>query len=101
MNLERALVFPQGASAIFSALINHEGKYTYPQFMNNGSLVGLIDIGFRTTDFVVVEIQENGSFIPKAKLSGTVDDGVNNLYRDIRQAYKTQTGGADFSEHYL
>ncbi|MFC5591705.1 hypothetical protein ACFPRA_22725 [Sporosarcina soli] len=101
VNIERALVFPQGASAIFSALINHDGKYTYPQFMSQGSLIGLIDIGFRTTDFVVVEIQENGSFIPKAKLSGTVDDGVNNLYRDIRQAYKTQTGGADLSEHYI
>ncbi|MBO1915019.1 hypothetical protein J4G37_60605, partial [Microvirga sp. 3-52] len=30
VNIERALVFPQGASAIFSALINHDGKYTYP-----------------------------------------------------------------------
>ncbi len=69
--------------------------------MNQGTLIGLVDIGFRTTDFVVVEIQENGSFVPKAKLSGTVDDGVNNLYRDIRQAYKTQTGGADLSEHYI
>jgi len=101
VNIERALVFPQGASAIFSALINHDGKFTYPHFMHQGSLIGLIDIGFRTTDFVVVEIQENGSFVPKAKLSGTVDDGVNNLYRDIRQAYKTQTGGADLSEHYI
>jgi plasmid segregation protein ParM len=101
VNVERALVFPQGASAIFSALINHEGKFTYPQFMNQGSLIGLIDIGFRTTDFVVVEIQENGSFVPKAKLSGTVDDGVNNLYRDIRQSFKTQTGGADLSELYI
>lgn len=42
VNIERALVFPQGASAIFSALINHDGKYTYPQFMSHGSLVGLM-----------------------------------------------------------
>ena len=65
VNIERALVFSEGASAIFSALINHDGKYTYPQFMSRGSLIGLIDIGFRTTDFVVVEIQQNGSFIPR------------------------------------
>lgn len=101
VEIERALVFPQGASAIFSALINHEGNYTYPHLMSEGSLIGLIDIGFRTTDFVVVEIQENGSFIPKIKLSGTVDDGVINLHRDIRQAYKVKTGGADLNEFHL
>ena len=28
VNIERALVFPQGASTIFSVLINHDGKYT-------------------------------------------------------------------------
>lgn len=100
-NIERAIVFPQGASAIFSALINHEGKYVYPQFMTEGSLIGLIDIGFRTTDFVVVEIKGNGAFTPKAKLSGTVDDGVVNLHRDIRQAFKTKTGGADLNEFHL
>lgn len=99
--VENAAVFPQGASAIFSALINHEGKYTYPHYMTAGALIGLIDVGFRTTDFVVVEIQENGSFIPKAKLSGTIDDGVINLHRDVRQAYKIKTGGADLNEYFL
>ncbi|WP_067729906.1 ParM/StbA family protein [Oceanobacillus damuensis] len=101
INIRQALVFPQGASAIFSALINHEGRYTYPHLMKESSLIALIDIGFRTTDFVVVEIQENGSFIPMAKLSGTVDEGVINLHRDIRQAYKVQTGGADLNEFFI
>lgn len=96
-----ALVFPQGASAIFSALLNHDGNFSYPQFMHEGSMVGLIDIGFRTTDFVVVEIQKNGSFIPKTKLSGTIDEGVINLHRDIRQAFKKETGGADLKEMHL
>ncbi|GLY12696.1 ParM/StbA family protein [Pseudobacillus badius] len=101
VTIDQAIVFPQGASAIFSALINHEGKYTYPQFMNEGALIALIDVGFRTTDFVVIEIQSNGGFVPKAKLSGTVDEGVINLHRDIRQAYKTETGGADLNEFHL
>lgn len=100
-HIEKALVFPQGASAIYSALVNSEGQYVYPQYMTQGSIVALIDIGFRTTDFVVVEIQSNGSFIPKAKLSGTVDDGVINLHRDVRQAFKTETGGADLNEFFL
>ncbi|KRG16827.1 hypothetical protein ACA29_02800 [Lederbergia galactosidilytica] len=101
INIEDALVFPQGASAVYSALFNHEGKMSYPQYMNNGALIGLIDIGFRTTDFVVVEIQVNNAFTPKTKLSGTIDDGVINLTRDIRQAFKIQTGGADLNEFYL
>lgn len=101
INIENALVFPQGASAVFSALINHEGEFVYPQYMSEGSLIALIDIGFRTTDFVVVEIQENGSFVPIAKLSGTVDEGVNNLYTNIHQAFKSKTGGSDLNERYI
>lgn len=101
VTIEKAVVFPQGASAIFSALINHEGNYAYPQIMQKGSLIGLIDIGFRTTDFVVVEIQANGAFVPKVKLSGTVDDGMINLHRDIRQEFKQKTGGADLNEFFL
>ncbi|GAB3051234.1 ParM/StbA family protein [Virgibacillus ainsalahensis] len=98
ININQAMVFPQGASAIFSALMNHEEKYVYPHLMEEGNLIALIDIGFRTTDFVVVEMQENGAFVPKAKLSGTVDEGVINLHRDIRQVFKTKAGGADLNE---
>lgn len=101
IHVDQAFVFPQGASAIFSALINHHGSFVYPHLMDEGSLIALIDIGFRTTDFVVVEIQENGSFSPMAKLSGTIDEGVVNLHRDIRQAYKTKTGGADLNEFHM
>ena len=101
LNVNQAMVFPQGASAIFSALINHEGKFNYPHLMNENSLIALIDIGFRTTDYVVVEMQENGSFTPIAKLSGTIDEGVVNLHRDIRQAFKTNTGGADLNEFFI
>lgn len=101
MVIDQVLVFPQGASAIFSALINHEGSFTHPHLMNEGAIIGLIDIGFRTTDFVVVEMQPGGSFLPKARLSGTADEGVINLHRDIRQAYKAETGGADLNEFFI
>lgn len=56
--------------------------------MEEGSLIALIGIGFRTTDIVVVEIKANGSFTPKAK------------HRDIRQAFKIKTGGADLNEFH-
>src|SRR5690625_557247 len=101
INIENGFVFPQGASAVFSALINHEGKFVYPQFMNEGSLIALIDIGFRTTDFVVVEIQNNGSFVPIAKLSGTVDEGVINLHKRLHSTYKDRTGGSDLNDRFI
>lgn len=101
VNINNALVFPQGASAVFSALINHEGKFTYPELMDAGNLIALIDIGFRTTDYVVVEIQEDSSFVPKVKLSGTIDDGVINLHQQIKEYYKQATGGADLNEFHM
>lgn len=101
VHVEDALIFPQGAAAIFAALMNDQGQAVYPDLMRRGSLIALIDIGFRTTDFVVVEMQDGGVFVPKTKLSGTIDEGVVNLYRDIRQAYKDMTGGADLNESYV
>lgn len=100
-NIEKSYIFPQGASAIFSALVSDDGKFNYPQFMKEGALIALIDIGFRTTDFIVVEIQENHSFKPRARFIGTVEEGVSKLYRDVHNFYKAETGGADLSEDGL
>lgn len=100
IHIEQALVFPQGASAVFSALINHEGSFAYPHLMREGAVIALIDVGFRTTDFVVVEMQAGGSFAPIARLSGTVDEGVINLHLDIRRAFKAETGGALFESYF-
>lgn len=101
ININNAFVFPQGASAIFSALINHHGRFTYPHLMDMGNLIALIDIGFRTTDYIVVEMQEDSSFVPKVKLSGTIDDGVINLHQQIKEYYKEVTGGADLNESHM
>lgn len=101
VNIKNALVFPQGASAVFSALINDENRFAYPHLMDSGNLVALIDIGFRTTDFIVVEMQDDSSFVPKMKLSGTLDDGVNTLHQQIQQMFREKTGGADLNESHL
>src|SRR5699024_339840 len=101
-NINNAVIFPQGASAIYSALINNKGKYMYPHLMNEGTLIGLIDIGFRTTDFIVVEIQEDGSFVPRLSLSSTIDNlGVHKLHHEIKMHFKNITEGADLTEYHL
>lgn len=97
-NIIRTLVFPQGASAIMAALINRQGKARYPELMNDGIVLALIDIGYRTTDYIVVEVQKNGSFMPRIALSGTFDKGVTDLRNAIKQHYKEKTGGIDLAE---
>lgn len=101
LTVEQVYVFPQGAGAIFVALVDEGGKPIYPELMAPGIQVGLIDIGHRTTDYVVVEMAPNGSMIPKSEWSGTIDEGILELYRQIRHAYKQQTGGADLSDHQV
>lgn len=101
LNINEVFVFPQGIGAVFSALYTNDGRYAYPHLMRKGNLIALIDIGFRTTDFTVVEIREDRSFVPNIKLSGTLDSGVVNLHRHIRQFYKTKTGGADLNEFHM
>ena len=101
VNINDVMVFPQGASAIFSALINHEGRFAYPHLMDSGNLIALIDIGFRTTDYIVVELQDDNSFIPKVRLSGTIDNGVVTLYQQIKQRFKEKTGGSDLNESHM
>lgn len=101
ITINDALIFPQGIGAIFSALYNEDGTFAYPHLMQRGNLIALIDIGFRTTDFTVVEIREDKSFIPNIKLSGTIDGGVVDLHKQIRQYFKNQTGGADLNEFHM
>src|SRR5699024_848801 len=101
-NINNAVLFPQGASAIYTALSNREGKYNYPELMMDGTLIGLIDIGYRTTDFIVVEIKEDGSFAPRLGLSSTIDNiGVHSLMHEIKMHYKNETDGADLNEYHL
>lgn len=101
LNINEVFVFPQGIGAIFSALYSSDGHYAYPELMRENNMIALIDIGFRTTDFTVVEVKEDKSFIPNIKLSGTLDSGVVNLHRHIRQFFKSKTGGADLNEFHM
>lgn len=101
LTVQQVYVFPQGAGAVFAALVDDQGKPVYPELMTPGTQIGLIDIGHRTTDYIVVEMAPNGSLIPKSEWSGTIDDGIMELYRKIRQAYKQQTGGADLNDHQV
>ncbi|MBA2176884.1 ParM/StbA family protein [Halobacillus locisalis] len=98
INIHQAKVFPQGMSAIWAALMNHDGKSFNAELMQEGNQIAVIDIGFRTTDVCVIEMKAGGAFSTLFPLSDTIDQGVVNLYSNIRLAYQNKTGGSTISD---
>lgn len=74
------LVYPQAAGAL----------YKVPELPQSG-LVALIDVGYKTTDYLVVEVDPK--IRPVSKLSGTVEIGIFTLYSAVAKEYERQTGG--------
>lgn len=94
-------VFPQGMSAVWATLMNHDGKTYKKQLLEEGNQIAIIDVGFRTTDVCVVEMKGGGGFIPLLPFCETIDQGVVNLYENIKIAYQNKTGGSDISENKI
>lgn len=101
VSVRNAGIFPQGMSAVWATLMNHDGKTFKKDLMEEGNQIGIIDIGFRTTDICVVEMKDGGGFRPLTQYSETVDQGVVNLYENIKIAYQNKTGGSDLSENKI
>lgn len=101
VSVRKADVFPQGISSVWSTLLNHDGKSFNKGLLLEGNQIAVIDIGFRTTDVCVVEMQEGGGFRPLLPFCETIDQGVVNLNENIRLAYQNRTSGQDISENKI
>lgn len=66
-------VMPQPFGAFFNAALGSDGKVSNAVIMNE--MVGIIDIGTRTTDFILVD----GGFWKEDGASGSIDRGVSDL----------------------
>lgn len=87
--ISTSYICPQGAAAIIASISKADGSYKYPEYMFEGSRIALIDVGFRTTDVVVVEVGKNNQLIPVENMSFTIDDlGMSNLSADIMGHFK-------------
>ncbi|MBE3585376.1 MAG: ParM/StbA family protein [Thermoanaerobacter sp.] len=76
----RVIVYPQGAGALLTA----------PELPASG-LVCLVDIGYKTTDFVTAEIT-GGLARPVSSLCGSVEIGTYNAEAVAAAAYHARTG---------
>jgi len=76
VKFDRVTVFPQAAGAVYAALLNGQAG------PKKGAMVALIDIGYKTTDFIVFEVQER--LRVREDLSGTIEAGVSDVHRAVQ-----------------
>lgn len=85
VRIERARVYPQGYGAYLSALADQPGLA--------GRFVGLIDVGYRTTDYLLLTPVE-GVSIPDEARSGSLDIGVSTALDTVRSYVAREVGVA-------
>lgn len=83
--IERVRVIPQPFGSLFGLMLNDEGKIVTQRFVTEK--IGLIDIGFRTTDYAVADrtrYSERGS--------GSSDAGMSMAYSAISRWLQEKSG---------
>ncbi|MBO8128925.1 MAG: ParM/StbA family protein [Peptococcaceae bacterium] len=76
----RVIVYPQGAGAMLAA----------PDLPDSG-LVLLVDVGYKTTDYVTAEIV-GGMARPVSSLCGSVEIGIFAVHEALAAGYQAATG---------
>lgn len=79
-------VFPQALGAYLAAL-RAPGADRLA-----GRPAGVIDVGYRTTDFLLLEPREEGVAVPDEARSGSIDLGIGQAYEAVRQAVEREAG---------
>lgn len=87
VKFEKVTIFPQAAGAVYAAIWDQLEKY-----LIRGSYLGLIDIGQKTTDYIVFYVDTNGKLILREDLSGTMDFGMANLNNAADKLFTQRTG---------
>ncbi|MBA1335357.1 MAG: hypothetical protein HPY66_0979 [Firmicutes bacterium] len=82
----RVTPFLQAAGAVYHAILDDIKGY-----LVEGSYLGLIDIGFRTTDYIVFVINK-GRLVLREDLSGTLDIGMAVLNNAVDKMFTDRTG---------
>lgn len=72
---DKVTLFPQAAGAVYHALS------LYRQYFQKGYLIGLIDIGMRTTDIIVFEVSRK--FQIRQQYCKTLEIGIATFYHEV------------------
>lgn len=82
----KVTVFPQAAGAVYHAVWDDRSKY-----LVKGGYLGLVDIGFKTTDFIVFLVEDR--LIMREDLSGTINAGISVVQAAVDKMFTAKTGG--------
>jgi len=85
ITFDKVTIFPQAAGAVYSSIMDNLVDY-----LVQGSYLGLIDIGFRTTDIISFMIED--TLILREDLSFTLDFGMSNLNGAADKIFTQKTG---------
>jgi len=83
ITIDRCKIIPQLIGTVFNELLTDSGEVINKEYVS--STIGVVDIGFRTTDFIVTDKLE---FIDK--LSYISNIGLNTAYKHISRQLKDQ-----------
>jgi len=91
IQFEEVRVYPQACGAFYSYILelNGEPSAEGASLLEEGSLVGVLDVGYKTTDFVLMDLSR---LQPIKPMSGTLNVGMSDLYRDVQIALQEETG---------
>lgn len=76
-------IFPQAAGAIYCERLMRE-------IAESGQLTAVVDIGHKTTDFIVFRIK-NGGLDLRADLSQTIDIGMSHVFTALQNEFHKRT----------
>ncbi|MDI6707275.1 MAG: ParM/StbA family protein [Bacillota bacterium] len=86
VKFQRATPFLQAAGAVYYAIMDELNRY-----LVEGAYIGLVDIGFRTTDYIVFVVSK-GRLVLREDLSGTLDMGMSALNNAVDKLFTQRTG---------
>jgi plasmid segregation protein ParM len=84
VNIKSIFVFPQGAGAYYAAICGIDGEIK--DYELAGSSVGVIDIGYRTVDYLVMGKGRKGITMIDGLYGSLEEDGMNVAFQDIQKA---------------
>lgn len=82
INFKSVFCFPQGAGAYYGAIFDRNGNVK--DFKLAGSSVGIIDIGYRTVDYLVMGKGRKGINIIDSLSGSLEEDGMNKCFQNIQ-----------------
>lgn len=83
-------VFPQAGGAYLHALLNEHGLVRNAALLR--ASVGVIDVGYRTTDLLLLSRTGGRTAVVRADRTGTVDCGVGGVYEHVWRSLEAELG---------